>query len=55
MKSKAQMKREHMEGRTPLRPMIVCGHDRAWPSIVNSHNFYALIGRMADAFALHRV
>ena len=25
----------HMEGRTPFRPIIVCGHDRAWSSIID--------------------
>ncbi len=25
-----------MEGRAPSRPIIVYGHDRAWPSIIKS-------------------
>ena len=37
-KLKSLTQKDHMEGRAPSRPNILCGHDRAWPSRIQSCN-----------------
>ena len=37
-KLKILTQKDHMEGRAPSRPNILCGHDRVWPSRIQSCN-----------------